>query len=254
MENHSFSLKNKNIVITGASSGIGRQCAVECAFGGARVILIARNRQNLIAAMDDMPGDRHIALPVDLTEFDGLAASIREGIAGIEKVHGLVHAAGLQMTCALNQMNIDRYRSLFDINVFAGLEIARIVTHRKFIPQDGSSLVFISSTMAAAGRPGLTGYSATKGALLSAARSMAMELASKKVRVNCVSPGLIMTQMMQDVFSTLTPEQVSQRRQGYALGLGRPRDIADACVFLLSDAARWITGANIPVDGGYTAQ
>lgn len=254
MKKNTLSLEGKNIIISGASSGIGRQCAIECATKGARVVLMARNSKNISSTIHEMPGDRHIALPLDLAEFPILNESLKEAVSGIEKVHGFIHAAGMQMTCALNQMDIEKYRRLFDINVFAGLEIAKLITHRKIIPHDGSSLVFISSTMASVGKAGLTGYSATKGALVAAARSMAIELASKKVRVNCVSPGLVMTPMMQDMFRTLTPEQISERQKGYALGLGRPHDIAQACVFLLSDDARWITGADIPVDGGYRAQ
>ncbi|WP_045217510.1 SDR family NAD(P)-dependent oxidoreductase [Desulfonatronovibrio magnus] len=254
MEQHPFSLDNKNILISGASSGIGRQCAIECAEIGARVIVIARSSTKLLSAIDEMPDNDHIALSLDLSQIDQCAASLKEVFKEVQQVHGFIHAAGMQMTCALNQMNTEKYRKLFEINVFAGLEIARLATHRKYIPHGGSSLVFISSTMASVGKPGLTGYCATKGALVSAARSMAMELASRKVRVNCVSPGLIKTPMLEDMLSKMTPEQISERQKGYALGLGHPRDVAHACVFLMSDAARWITGANIPVDGGYTAQ
>ena len=115
-------------------------------------------------------------------------------------------------------------------------------------------MIFIASITAVIARGGVAAYSASKGALISAARVMAVELAKRQIRVNCISPGTILTPLMQNYLSTLSEEQYKARVDGFPLGLGETTDISNAVVYLLSDASRWITGQNLIIDGGYTIQ
>ena len=119
---------------------------------------------------------------------------------------------------------------------------------------EGGSLLFISSVYGRVGVAGQIGYAATKGAIAAAVRALAIELARRNIRVNSLSPGLVMTPMTEAAFSVLSSEQIERIRAAHPLGIGQPEDVARAAAFMLSPAARWITGADVPVDGGYTAQ
>jgi NAD(P)-dependent dehydrogenase (short-subunit alcohol dehydrogenase family) len=146
------------------------------------------------------------------------------------------------------------YEKMFSINVISGFELARIISKKKYLDNKGSSFIFISSVMGVVGNSALIGYSATKGALISATKSFALELISKNVRVNSISPGYVKTEMANKLFDKIPKEAREQIINMHPLGLGTPEYIANACVFLLSDASRWITGTNLIVDGGYSAR
>ncbi len=154
------------------------------------------------------------------------------------------------MTLPLRSMRPSYYEKVFAINVISGFELARIISKNKYLDENGASFIFIASIMGIVANAALIGYSASKGALISATRSMAIELASKNIRVNCISPGYIQTGMMESVSKQLSEEQMDNLKKDYLLGLGKPEDVGNACAFLLSDAARWITGTNLIVDGG----
>lgn len=248
-----FRLDGKNIIVTGASSGIGRQCAIECGHRGAKVVLVARDEARLKETLSQMDGDGHVVIPLDISKFDMIGFSLENSLSDMNAIHGLIHSAGIQQTLAFGQMKTHRFNTLFDVNTLSAFEITRIITGKKWVPEAGSSIVYIASTMGVVGRTGLSGYSATKGALISGARSLAAELSRKKVRVNCISPGFIKTKMMQDFLDMKPDSGSSSSASRYLLGFGEPVDVANACVFLLSDASRWITGINLPVDGGYLA-
>lgn len=253
MAQDSFRLDGRYIIVTGASSGIGRQCAIECSNRGAKLVLVARDEERLNETLAQLGGEGHVMIPLDITRFDMISSSLERALDNVNAIHGLIHSAGIQQTLAFGQMKTHRFNSLFDINVLSAFEITRIITGKKWLPETGSSIIFIASTMGIVGRTGLCGYSATKGALISGARSLAVELARKKVRVNCISPGFIKTKMMQE-FLEMKPNSVTTSSASrYLLGYGEPVDVANACVFLLSEASRWITGINLPVDGGYLA-
>ena len=119
---------------------------------------------------------------------------------------------------------------------------------------ENAKYVLIASITAVVGRPGVAAYAASKGAIVSVVKTLALEMASKGMTINCISPGTILTPLMQNMMESLTEEQQAERKAGFPLGLGNPSDIANTAMFLLSDGARWITGQNIVVDGGYTAR
>jgi len=248
------SLNGKNIIITGASSGIGRQCAITVSKLGANVILVARNKERLKETYNQLKKTKHLYFSQDITEYEKLEEIVKISVEKIGKISGFIHSAGIRMTLPLRSMKPSYYKKMFAVNVISGFEFARIISKKKYLDENGASFVFIASIMGIVGDVALVGYSATKGALISATKSMAIELASKNIRVNCISPGYIQTGMMKRFSEQLSEEQRNNLKKDYLLGSGKPEDVANACAFLLSDAARWITGTNLIVDGGFSAR
>lgn len=256
-----FTLLDKNIIITGASSGIGRVCAIECAKMGATLILLGRNETRLREVYNEVTGvsvdnsrGRHLVYGVELLgDMSSLAEAVEDAVDKIGKIDGFIHAAGVEKTLPINAMKESDYVNIFKINTISGFELAKIVAKRKNISAKGS-FVFISSITAVIGRTGVVGYAASKGALVAGAKSMALELASKNITVNCISPGTILTPMMTKYLDSLPEAERLKRKEGFPLGLGEPIDVSNLAIFLLSDASKWITGQNFIVDGGYTVR
>ena len=172
----------------------------------------------------------------------------------IGKISGFVHSAGIEMTLPLRSMQPSYYEDMFATNVISGFELARIISRKKYLGESGVSFIFISSVMGILGQAGKVGYCSSKGALISGAKAMALELAKKNIRVNCILPGVVETEMSNKMLENLPEESKKSILGMHPLGLGKPEDIANACAFLLSDASRWITGTNLIVDGGYSAR
>jgi len=253
MNNH-FSLENKNILITGASSGIGRQCAITFSQLGANIILIARNKERLKETYNKLDKGNHLIISQDITEYDKLEQIIKYSVEKVGRISGFVHSAGIEMTLPLRSMQPSYYEKMFSVNVIAGFELAKIISKKKYINKERASFVFISSVMGILGQPGKIAYCSSKGALISGIRAMALELAKKNIRANCILPGVVETEMSNEMFQKLSEESKKSILEMHPLGLGKPEDIANACAFLLSDASRWITGTNLIVDGGYSAR
>jgi NAD(P)-dependent dehydrogenase (short-subunit alcohol dehydrogenase family) len=250
-----FSLKGKNIIITGASSGIGRQCAVSCSKIGANVVLLGRDTKRLNMTLENMnfPA-KHLMFSVDLTDYVRLQDVVNQIVAKTRTIHGLINSAGISTTLPFNLSNPEKMDEFFHSNVHSAINLTRLVTKYSKISADGASVVFISSVMGIVGENGKSLYSMTKGALIAVARSLAIELAPKSIRVNCISPGVVESPMSNNAIYSRNEESLSRIKELHPLGLGKPEDVANACIFLLSDASRWITGSNLIVDGGYTAR
>lgn len=247
-----FSLANKTILITGASSGIGRQCAIDCSKIGAKVVLVARNEERLKETLSEMEGDGHKLYPFDLNKTNDIKSFVTQIVAECGKINGLIHAAGIEKTKPIKILTTEDYEEVFRINALSGFELVRQLSGKNM--EHGGSIVMISSITSVIGRGGVAAYSASKGAINSAVRVMALEFSSKKIRVNSISPGTILTPMMQNYLSGLSQEDYQKRIDGFPLGLGQTTDISNACIYLLSDASRWVTGQNLIVDGGYTVR
>ncbi|MGE8432301.1 SDR family NAD(P)-dependent oxidoreductase [Chryseobacterium joostei] len=249
-----FSLKDKNILITGASSGIGRSCSVECSKSGANLILIARNEEELQKTVSMLvPETKAETIIADIAECENLEELIAEKVSEIGKISGFIHCAGVEKTLPLKKHTPQLYHDIFAVNVIAGFEIAKILSLKKY-KTETSSFVFISSVAGMVGEIGKAAYSSSKGAVISGARSMAMELSRSNVRVNSISPAMVNTPILEKMFENIGEEAAEEILKKHPLGIGKPEDVANACIFLLSDAARWITGSNLVVDGGYSAQ
>ena len=244
-----FSLEGKTILVTGASSGIGRQCAIDCSKMGAKVVAIGRNKERLDEVVAEMEG-KGVSYSFDLDNAEGIKELIITIVEEKGKLDGFIHAAGIELTNPVKLTKFEEYESLFHVNCLSAFEIVKNFGIKTF--NKGGSIVLISSISGIIARMGLSAYAASKGALMSAARVMALEMSSREIRVNTVSPGTILTPMMKKALDEMGEEERKKRIEGFPLGLGKTTDISNVCIYLLSDASRWVTGQNIIVDGGYT--
>lgn len=249
-----FSLKNKNILITGASSGIGRQCAIECNNAGANIILIGRNEDKLNSTLKELNLGNHICYSLDITDYGKIKDVVNDAVEKAGKIDGFIHSAGVELTKPFNLTKPDDYERVYKVNVISGFETARIVSSKKYINENGGSMIFISSIMGNVGAAGIIAYCASKGALIAGTKSMALELLQKKIRVNCISPAVVETELSKSFIEKLPREAFDEMMRMHPSGLGKPEDVANACIYLLSDEAKWITGSNLVIDGGYSAK
>ncbi len=248
------SLAGKRIIVTGASSGIGKAVAQEAARLGASLILIARNKERLYETFVSLCGSGHQQYIVDVTDYPKLEEIIVGDIKQFGPIGGFVHSAGIEKTLPLRASKNSVFKEVFETNVFSGFEIARILSQKNMFDSKGASFVFLSSVMGNHGEQGKVIYCSSKSALLAGSKAMAIELAPKKIRCNCVLPGIVETEMVSQLFETI-PLDAKERIIGkHPLGLGKPEDIAALIMFLMSDKARWITGGEYVIDGGYSAQ
>lgn len=247
-------LAGKNIVISGASSGIGRSCAIECSKSGANVHLIARNLKSLEETRSELDKGNHSIQQLDVTESDSIEPIIKSIVEQHGGIDGFIHSAGIQRVQPFRTMDKSHYLDMFSINTIAAFELSRSIVKKQHCSANSLSLVFIASVMSVVAGAGLTSYCASKAALVGGARAMAIELAPRKIRVNCVSPGTVTdTQMTKGLKSMISEDEFLGICEKYPSGLGSPINVADLCVFLLSDKSKWITGQNIIIDGGYSA-
>lgn len=238
-----FSLANKTILITGASSGFGRAIAIACAEAGANVVLTARNEDRLHETLSMMAPGEHRVITFDVTRTDLL----EDFIAQLPKLDGVVFCAGILQTIPVKFITEDSLLQMMQTNSFAPIMMAQRLTRKNLINRDGS-VVFISSIAVNSAAIGNAVYAASKGAVNSFARCMALELSRQHIRVNCVQPGLIRTGISDT--RVISQEDLEKEESHYPLGPGRPEDVAAAVQYLLSPASRWVTGTNLIIDGG----
>lgn len=239
-----FSLLGKTVMVTGASSGIGRGIAVICSKMGAVVIINGRNDEKLRETLSMMAGDNHIVMKGDLTD----SALIVSLVDNLPKLDGVVHCAGIgERTLCRNivEQDIDK---MMDINFKAPVMLQTEIIRQKKINK-GGSVVFIASIASESPSIGNSLYAASKGAIIGYSNCLQLELAPRQIRVNCISPAMVWTDL---VFKGgLTEEELRIDEQKYPLKrYGTPEDIANLTVYLLSDASAWMTGNNIKITGG----
>lgn len=240
-----FSLEGKTILVTGASSGIGRATAIVCSKMGASMIIAGRNDHRLNETMGELEGEGHKSLAADLSTSEGRNLIIES----IEKLDGMVHCAGISGHKVFQFLKESEIAEMFEINFNTPLLISRDLIKKKKINK-GGSIVFITSTSGIlSSYMGGCLYSSTKGALNGLIKGMALELASKSIRVNSVMPSMVSTPIMNG--GQLTDEQFEEDKKRYPLKrYGYPEEVAYAIVYLLSDASAWTTGTNLLMDGG----
>ncbi|MFX3632161.1 MAG: SDR family NAD(P)-dependent oxidoreductase [Candidatus Pristimantibacillus sp.] len=251
--NNPFSLEGKHILVTGASSGIGKTTVEVLSEQGATVILVGRDEQRLNDTLESLSNkDDHWVEPFDLSEIDGIPAWLKQVVARTGKpLNGVVHCAGHHNTVPLRVISEKSINDVMSINLYAGLGLLRGCTNKNiFVPQ--SSFVFISSVMGLVGQAGVVGYSASKGAIIAAVKAAALEFSNIGTRVNCICPGMVETSMADELFATVSFDHKSNIEKQHPLGMGKPEDVAYAASYLVSDASRWVTGTSLIVDGGYT--
>lgn len=245
-------MSGRRVLVTGASAGLGRAIAVLLAELGCKVTLCARDAGRLEATRAALAGEGHSIEAFDLDNTDGIPAWMKQLAERGGPFHGAVHSAGVLATKPLKLINAADWDKSMRVNVVAASAVAKGLRQRG-VCTEGASLVLLSSVMGLVGQPGQSLYSATKGALVAMTRSLALELAREKIRINCVAPAVVMAGMSEQLQQNVSPEQFAQITAMHPLGLGRGEDVAHAVAFLLGDTARWITGTTLVVDGGYTA-
>ena len=246
--------QGKKVLITGASSGIGQAIALALGRHGAFTILVGRSETRLAQTAEKLASGAFRIVRHDLNDLQGIMPLIRSLARDVGPLYGFCHSAGIVETQPLSSVGLEGLEALWRVNFMAGLEAARAVCRRDVIEDGGGSVLFVSSIYARIGMPGQISYSATKGAVTSVVRTLAMELARRKICVNSISPGLVETDMISRSFAKLSAEQIDALKAEYPLGTGRPEDVGRAAAFLLAPQSRWITGIDLVVDGGYTAK
>ena len=242
-----FSLEGKTILVTGASSGIGRAAAIECSKMGAKVIITARNEERLSQTLSELEGGGHQMFLCDLNNEE----AIDKMVGDLPELQGLVNNAGFTKILPVQFLSSEEINSVFQVNTVAPMILLQKLLKKKKLKK-GASVVFTSS-LAGMGvcTVGNSMYSASKGAVSAFVRCIALELAQKNIRVNAVCPGMVDTGILDS--GTLTKEQLDEDMRNYPLGrYGTPEDIAWAMIYLLSDASSWVTGDNLIIDGGLT--
>lgn len=242
-----FSLAGKTVLVTGATAGLGRQTAITVSQMGARVIATGRNEERLTSTLQRMEGPGHRVLAADLANDKE-----RERLVGeLPALDGIAHCAGLTLLHPFKFSDEKRYHEIYAINVEAPLFLTQRLFKNKRLNQ-GASIVFISSISPNVGTKGHAIYSGSKAALHGISRVLAHELAAQKIRSNCVSPGMVQTEVAVGMANQISPELLAADEARYPLGYGAPEDVANAVVFFLSPASKWITGTNLIMDGGLT--
>jgi len=244
-----FDLSGRRVLVTGASSGIGRATAEFLAGLGVRVLATGRDAERLGATVAGLVGTGHRAAPFDLADSDAIPAWIKAETAEAGPLDGVVHCAGLQIGKPIRALDAAFFDRMTRINLLSGLMIAKGFRQRGCNPGRGS-MVMVSSLAAMVGQPSNVVYAATKGGLISATRGLAIEFLRDRIRVNALAPAMVESEMTERFHATVTDEQYAEVLAAHPMGFGVPRDVASAAAFLLSDAARWITGVVLPLDGG----
>ncbi len=240
-----FSLKEKVILVTGASSGIGRATAIECSRMGAKLVITARNEERLKETLSLLEGEGHQYIVADLSNEE----EINQLVLEIPTVNGLVNNAGLSVVKLLPFIKTEDLIKIFKLNLEAPILLTSKIVKKKKIA-NSSSIVFISSIGKTLPSPGNSMYSATKGGLSAFMKNAALDLAGKKIRCNAILPGMVNTPFIF-IMNNYTEEQLEIDRKLYPLKrYGDPEEVAHAIIFLLSDASAWITGTEIVIDGG----
>jgi NAD(P)-dependent dehydrogenase (short-subunit alcohol dehydrogenase family) len=246
-------LSGRHVLVTGASSGLGRAAAVRFAEAGAQVTALGRDEERLHATLASLSGTGHTAVIAALTDIESVAEIVKRAASQVGPLDGVYHSAGVELVRPVRMLKNEQAAALFEASVYGALGIARAAASRGVL-NDGASLVFMSSVAGLRGTAGMVGYSTAKAAVDGMVRSLACELASRRIRANSIAAGAVQTEMHDRLAKTLSENALEEYERRHLLGFGRPEDVANAALFLLSDASAWITGVTLPVDGGYTAQ
>jgi NAD(P)-dependent dehydrogenase (short-subunit alcohol dehydrogenase family) len=243
-------LKDKTAIITGGGSGIGLATARAFCKEGAKVILFGRRKEKLVSAANEL-GDSVLFVQGDMTKNDDLDKLINKTLNNFKGIDILVNSAGLFNGAPLHKISDSQWDEMMDINIRSVFQLTRRVLPTMMTQKSGS-IVHISSILGLIAVPEVAAYNVSKGALNQFSRSIAVEYGSYGIRSNSICPGLIETDMTAELMKDASLMQEWSKE--YPIGrFGKPEDVASACLFLASDESSFITGTELPVDGGFTA-
>ena len=244
-----FSLAGKTVLITGASSGIGRGISIECAKMGATLVITGRNEERLNKTFLALEGENHMQIVADLVKTEDLDSLVEK----CPPLDGCVNNAGIPKLMVVKYIKKESLDEILEINTIAPIMLTSTLVKNKKL-NVGASVVFVSSISGVLiSTLGESSYSASKGAINGFVKGAAIDLASKKIRVNSVNPGLIQTEILELAGELFSKEQIDGKLKQYPLKrIGQPEDVAHGVVYLLSNASSWVTGSNIVIDGGFT--
>lgn len=244
--NNPYSLEGKTILVTGASSGIGRCTAIECSKMGARVVITGRNEERLIETFGQLQGDGHISIVADMTRYEDIERLVNE----VPALDGLSNNAGITKVVMVKHLKVNDLSNILNTNTISPILLTQMLVGKSKLNK-GASIVFTSSLSGNyCVHYGESMYAASKGAISGFAKGAALDLSRSRIRVNSVCPGIVKTNIFSGV---LTEEELEAKQRYFPLKrFGEPSDVAYAIIYFLSDASCWVTGAELKIDGGYT--
>lgn len=251
---HVECLKDKKILITGASSGIGRASAKMLAECGAQLVLCGRDIERLGETKKNIfQPDRHEIEQIDFISLEQIAIDLESKIKKHGAFDGVFHSAGVSILKPAKLMVDKDVTNVLGPSLFASLAISKVFSKKSNL-NDGGSILFMSSVAAHSGQQGMTLYSSSKASIEGMTRSLANELANRRIRVNCIAAGGVDTEMHQRLVGNSHDDVVKAYENMHLLGFGRPDDIAGLVVYMMTDSSRWITGSTVIMDGGYISK
>ena len=244
--NNPYSLEGKTILVTGASSGIGRCTAIECSKMGARLVVTGRNKDRLEETFNQLQGNGHISIVADMTSYDDIVRLVDE----VPALDGLSNNAGITKVVMVKHLQAQDLNNILNTNTISPILLTQLLAKKNKLNK-GASIVFTSSLSGNyCVHYGESMYAASKGAISGFAKGAALDLSRSRIRVNSVCPGIVRTNIFNGV---LTEEELEAKQQYFPLKrFGEPSDVAYAIIYFLSDASCWVTGAELKIDGGYT--
>jgi len=242
-------MTGKRVLVTGAGSGIGRATAVLLSELGATVVLVGRDAGKLTKTSQLLPRDEFAIVPFDFSTPEAIPEWMRATATQHGRFDGLVHCAGIQTFNPLRSVTAKAFDRLLTVNTVSAAMLIKAMQHLE-CGADSASIVMVASTAAILATPANGLYGASKAAVMSLVRTFALEAVGRNIRINAVAPALVETEMVQRNRELMTEESFQGMVEKHPMGIGRPEDIANAITFLLSDAARWITGTTLVIDGG----
>ncbi len=245
-----FSLEGKTVLVTGASSGIGRGIAVECSKMGAKVVINGRNQERLQKTFDQLVGEGHIQIIADLSKQEDIERLADE----VPALNGFVNSAGIPKICPVKRIDRKTLEEIMNVNAFGPILLTSQLLRKKKLQKKSSIVLIASISGVCMANTGEGPYAATKAALAGYTKTAAFELAAQGTRVNTICPGLVPTEILTLSNEMFSEDQLKETMYGrYPMKrVGTPEDIANGAIYLLSDASSWVTGINLVIDGGYT--
>lgn len=245
-----FTLEGKTILVTGASSGIGRGIAVECSKMGAKVVINGRNKERLQKTFDQLEGEGHLQTVADLSKQEDIERLANE----VPELNGFVNSAGIPKICPVKRIDRQTLEEIMNVNAFGPILLTSQLLRKKKLQKKSSIVLIASISGVCMANTGEGPYAATKAALAGYTKTAAFELAAQGTRVNTICPGLVPTEILTLSNEMFSEDQLKETMYGrYPLKrVGTPEDIANGAIYLLSDASSWVTGINLVIDGGYT--